>query len=384
MAKKKGSYNPFYIPSLDALKAQSRQEAQAQVDASVAALPKTSDLQSQFDKTGREFKAMDTGYQAFLQNQQLAAPALFDTGTDVQATTATGITDPGAAQKAKQASNVLAMQGFGFANERQSAISGAAAKVNENQARNRRQLNDALLQLTNQIAAEKAKFSPLYYQTLNDKKSQALNAYQAYLGAQLNNAQLNAQVTNDQAQIDVSQQNADTAANKAAAAAAARDAAGHKVMTPSQKLARSKAINKVFTDADKMISTGIPGSKASKVGIYSVRYKSGVDADGNAKFATITVEYPIEKPVTEIEAELKAKYGGVGSSAPTAILTSTRTDTTKIKTPQTYKALYNFMYAALRRFRGGYTPAHTKKVVKAYLKKNGFLDPADAGANVHG
>lgn len=382
MAKKKGSYNPFYIPSLDALKSQSRQEAQAQIDASVAALPKQSTIQGQFDKTGREFGAMDTAYTAFLKGQQVAAPALFDTGTDVQATTATGVTDPGAAQTALQASNALKMQGFGFASAREAAISGSAAKANENQQRNRRQLNDALLALTQQISAEKAKFSPLYYQTLNQKKADAMQAYQAYLGNQLNSAQLGAQVSNDQAQIDIAQQNANTA--KQRAENAARTADGKAALTPAQKLARAKAINKVWTDADKMIATGTPTKKNVKIGVYSVTVPDGFDANDNQKFRTFDVDYPSDKPVAEIEAELKAKYGGTGDSAPKAILKTTRTDVVTSKTGVSYKQIYNTLYAQLRRFRGGYTAAHTKKVVKAFLKSHGILDPADAGANVHG
>jgi hypothetical protein len=382
--KKKGSYNPFYIPSLDALKAQSRQEAQAQIDAAVAALPKTGDVQGQFDKSGREFKAMDTAYQSFLQQQQTAAPALFNTGVDVNATTATGVTDPGAAQTAQQASNALSMQGFGFANQRTQAVSGAAAKANENQQRNRRQLNDALLQLTNQIAAEKAKFSPLYYQTLNQKKADAMAAYQAYLANQLNNAQLSAQISNDNAQLAltsegnaIKQQNANTAAQKA------RDAAAKAAANDPAAVARSKRRNSGRTATQKWMNAAIDYEKAgpeveSVVIPYTVTIVSGHDLQGNPQYKTFpAVRAKPETSLADVRAQVIRTYHLTDPEQIASLsIVPGKKETTKTPGPvtrRTWTYIYNRAVSMMKSY--GWTDKTSKRLVENYLRDAGLTPP---------
>jgi hypothetical protein len=384
MAKKKGSYNPFYIPSLDALKAQSRQEAQAQIDASVAALPKTGDVTGQFDKSGREFAAMDSAYTSFLRGQQVAAPALFDTGVDVQATTGTGVTDPGAAQTAQQASNALKMQGFGFANAREAAISGSAAKANENQQRNRRQLNDALTELTKQIAAEKAKFSPLYYQTLNEKKANAMAAYQAYLGNQLNSAQLNAQVSNDQAQINVAtdsnlikQQNANTAAQRA------RDAAAKAASNNPTAVARAKRRASGRTATQKWMNTAMdyekvgPGSE-NVVIPYTITIQTGFDNNQNPTFKTFpAIRAKPETSLADVRKQAIATYHITDPEQLTSLsIVPGKKEVEKIPGAVT-KRDYNYIYSRAWKMMVsyGWTAKTAKRLVDNYLREAGLTPP---------
>lgn len=360
MAKKK-SYNPFYIPSLDALKAQARQEAQAQVDAAVAALPKQADVQGQFDKSGREFRAMDTGYLNFLKGMQTSAPAMMDTGFDPMVTPGANFVAPDASQEAKQASNALAMQGFGFANARTASIAGAAGKINENQARNRRQLNDALLQLTQQIGAEKAKFSPLYYQTLNQKKQDAFQAYQAYLANQFNSAQLGANVANDQANIDIRQQNADTAATRAADAARKTAAtAGDK-----SKATRIKLREAAFKFADQELAKTSTSKQTTRFVTYHVTYQAPSSGGKPGAIKTITVEYP--ESISQDQAFANVKHDNPGILNWKGISPyKTREESKDVaKKVYDYKFVYGRLYRRLK--RAGYTSKQAKRFADNYL-----------------
>src|SRR5262245_9790012 len=199
----KPSYNPFYVPSLDAIKAQASQEARAQVDAAVAAIPTDLSVQSSFGAAGRDYAGMDQQYIDFINNLRVArvgqGASTVSTAPNFDPSGQVGSTVSGA----RAAASAL---GIGFENQFAGLAASGAAYKNVHQQQNRSAMQTRLQELADQRAAERAKYGALYQDAYNRKKQEAFQAYQAYLSSQAGAAQLGAQISSDQANQNLQQQ----------------------------------------------------------------------------------------------------------------------------------------------------------------------------------
>lgn len=352
--KRKASYNPFYIPSLDALKAQARQDAQAQIDAAVGALPQDRDVTDQFARTGRDIAGYDNAYITFLKQQQQARAHLLGPNniqTDPQADAATQA-------QAAAAGGALNFTGIGFENQFFGEQNAAGANLATHQMQNRRSMQDALTELGKQRSAEKAKFGALYYQILNQKKQDAFNAYQAYLANQSGAAQLAAQVSSDQAnqQLQRDQLNAQIGAGG--------------TETPTQRNAR---LRKRDSDSNAAEKKALDMTKATtKTDVIERRRKWLVTVPGQPGSADVQV--PVEYPADWTAAQVKADYirlhpnNPIVSGVSPGVIKNIKTTKTVLR--YTYAQVYNYLRNAYR--HAGWGPKNSKRFAIEWLDQQGF------------
>lgn len=366
------TYNPYYIPSLDAMKAQARQEAEAQINATVGALPTDKFYQDQSAMAGRDLKGFDQSFIDFLAKQRTSslanvAPPTYAPNGGVAGTANTDTTSA----TARDAGAASAMLGIGFASQQEALQSAAAGGLDAHQSANRRSLNDALMQVAQQRSAERAKQPALEQDILGKKKQDAFNAYTAFLNNQLAAATAGATASFNQGKLDISQQNADTSAQNANTRAGAA--------SPEQKAADKKAADMkkakgiAYDKMDSAIHSTIDGNPTS-VSTWTVQVDSINPSTGAHTLTSLPAkDYPAGTTMQTVLDDFKAQYPGKTLHA----INNGNKVVPGAKIHYTYDQIYNIGYKRLR--SAGYTVAQAKKLTTAYLKGAGIKAPS-AGA----
>ena len=359
------SYNPFYIPSLSTLQKQAKDEANAQINASLAALPKEGDVNTEFAARGRSLQGFDQAFINFVKNQGIAnvaqaSPPNLTPPTVTSGQQSTAVT----ADAARAAANASAMLGIGFRAQNSALQSAGAARLSANQAANRKSLFDAITALHQQQGAEKAKYGELYASILDKKKQDAFQAYQAYLANQLGAAQLGATSAFNQGKLDISQQNADTAA-KRAADAANKPAAGSDTR---QKQAKRKS--DAYKYIDNLISHTDKVDKKTLYRQWNVIIYSGTPPQPHS---LPLGEWPDGTSEATILAVAKQKYPDDTDDMRIAS-TGTRTATTTESQHYSYQHIYEAAWKQLHS-TGLWSVATSKRLAKRYLADNGVKQP---------
>lgn len=365
------SYNPFYIPSLKTLQKQAAAEAQAQVNAALAALPSEAGVNSDFASRGRSLQGFDTAYINFLKAQNTAnAAQSAPPNLSPPSVTSGGQQTPGTAAEAKAAADASAMLGIGYKNQGIALQNAAAANLATNQATNRKALFDAITALHTQQGAERAKLVPLTQDILKQKKADAFQAYQAYLSNQLAAAQLGATSSFNQGKLDISQQNADTAAQNAATRAndsANKNSGGVK---SKDKSAAYKYIDKLIAHTDQVNNP-----------VTMVTWSANILSGNPPTPHQVTVgEFPAGTSQDVILAAAKKQYPTFPNL--TIAQTGTRTDNRTESKHYSYDYIYNAAWHQLKSI--GYSQATAKRLAKNYLHKNGIDPPSNRDPNAGG
>lgn len=359
------TYNPYYISSLDAMKAQARQEAEAQINASIAAVPTDAATTTMSNETGRDLRGFDQSFIDFLAKQRTAslahvAPPSYVPNGGTAGTANTNTTSA----EAQNAGAASAMLGIGFANQQEGLQNAAAAGLDARQSANRRSLNDTLLQLAQQRAAEKAKQPALEFDILNQKKTNAFNAYNAYLANQLSAATAGATASFNQGKLDVSQQNANTSQQNAAtnAAKAATNGTGGATTTKARNTLLNNTYKYLDTSIAKTVDTNSTEITASR---WQASEVSGFPP--TTKNVGPVVELPPGTTDAQAAVILKKSYPNLSAVVHVD-------DKTKDITRSVHHSYEWLLSTAVRKLVAGnyYSKAKATSLVKAYLKAQGI------------